>query len=716
MSRKRLLKKERARFEALEERLERLHRQGADEAFLDLAQGRFRDLSPRSAELYGQVVDRTLRRALAGAELPRVERLLSRTDRDARSRPLARLAEAVIHLAAGRLAEARSGLAACTPAAGAPWPPRLTEALAALSDPGSLAPGSGGIEAPGAGAVRRFQWELAAVQEQGFRLPPAKIEELRQATGELRAALPADPALKRLLDAAEEHLRLLAELAGLEKALRRPDDEQPPVAFFLDRVRGISRPLLAAFRDGPPAALLRPLHHALRLRWRALLALAAEQGGATTWASLYAASPGLFALDLESAGDIEGLKAWNAVRELREAGNYRQLARLLGSLSGAEKTPERMARLWSVELWAWGRAAEADIEEREEQEDDELAMPAEPAVHTALVRLGRMAGEISDRLPSEQRPAAARFLRGQLFDLCAAQHFCNHSVDAAAALLRHLPEDPGLLVVALAGAVCSRDVRARRLFADRIASRGAARPDDRSVVLRLVGEIALEKTDATVQILPLLRPLLGEEAWPQALDVVFGTFVADVCARLLFYYEGEDEIRLILRELEVYRPLLAEHPELAVLEAALDCALPGRSGGAQVLRKLLKNTPRLEAALVAFRLLAAMDDFPGAPSGVGKALDHAREMAISRLDLRWRLWQPLLINLVTGASRKQTRLLRDRIQELLRHTELKPEDREGLEEALTQIERLRLFHGAFRRQRARRNQARQAAQEAFDLF
>jgi hypothetical protein len=720
MSRKQALKlkKERVRLDALEGRLERLYRQGDDEGFLELAQGRARDLSPAAAALYGQVADRALRRALAGADLPRVQRLLSRIGRNGRSRPLVALAETVVPLGEGRLDEARARLAAVAAeeSGGAPWPTGLAAALAALCAPGALsgAADSGGTAAPEAQAIQRFYRALAAVQEREFRPRPAEAEELRQAAEALRTALPADPAVQRLLEATQERLRLLAELGELEKALlRRKGAGFLPL--FLERVKGLSRPLLAALRDGPPAAMLRPLHHALRLRWRDLLALVAEREGAA-WAGLHAAWPALAAVDLELVGGPEGPRNRAAVRELLEAKDYPQLARLLASLSGAEKAPGRMTLLWSLELWAWERAADMGGEE------DRFLALAEPPEHTALVRVGRMAGDVAGRLPAEQRPEAARFLREQLFDLLDDQFFCNHSLEAAAALLRHLPDDPGLLLVALTAAACAKDGRTQNLFAARIAARGEARTTDRETVLRLVSQIVLEEAEVLARVLPSLRLLLGDEAWPKALEIVLRSVTDFVCSGLGPGYDGAD-LRRLTRELETYRAALGERPELAALETALDCVRPD-GGGAPALRNLLGRTPQLEPALVALRVLAAASS-PWAPPAVDKAFEHAREAVISRLDLRWRLWSPVLPGLLIGASRSQVRLLRDRIGRLLLSEGLEEEDRQALKQALETIAELQRIESAMRREskkaepgRRRRKQRRKAGKDqlSFELF
>jgi len=684
MSRKEALKlkKERARLGALEERLDRLFRQGADDSFLEQSQGRFSDLSPAAVEVYGQVVDRALRSALAAADWPRLARLLPRIDKGARSAPLAALAQAAVHLAEGRLDAARAGFAAlpAESAGSPPWRPGLATALTALCAADASA---GSSEAE---AVQRFHRALAAVEERAYHPRTAEIEELRRALEVLRTALPSDPALSRLLEPTQEHLRLLTELAGLEKSLQRKQGAAFS-ALFRERLRALARPLLAVLRDGPPAALLHPLHHALRLRWRDLLALVAEREGDAAWAGLHASWPALLALDLELAGGPERLKSWAAIRELREAGEHRQLARLLGSLGNAEKAPERMTLLWSLELWAWDRAAAA------EDEDDEPA--GERPDHAALVRLGRMAADVAGRLPSEQRPEAARFLRARLYELLEQVHFCDHAMAAADALLQHLPADPGLLLVALAGAATIRDGRAQRMFAARLDARGEARSAERDTLLALLSQIVLERADVVLGVLPHVRRLLGEAAWPQARETVLESLVDLACGVVGFRVDDID-LSGLAHDVASFRPVLAASLELDALEAALDCLRLERSGE-RGLRHLLDRSTELAPAVVALRVLAAALT-PWAPPAVERGFELARSAAISRLDLRWRLWSPALPGLLIGASRSQARQLRDNIGRLLKAEGLQAEDRRGLEEALAMIDELQRLTRALQRE------------------
>lgn len=669
MSRKRLLKKERSRLDELERQVGRLDRQSAAassdtaDALLELVQGRAAELSPASLEAWVRAAERALREALAAADLLRIKRLLRWLGRDARSvapvaalAGLAALADTAVHLADGRLAEARACLDGL-PAAAPGIPPRLVHALAGLC--------SGETEVPGAPAAWSFYSALSEILKDGEARKPRQ-----DTTVALRAALPAS----RILDAADDFFHLLAELARVKKTLQRAKVPSL-VPLFLDRTKDLFRPLLAAFRDEPPAPLLLPLRHALRLRWRSLLELMAERAGPAAWAGLYPAAPLLFDLDLEIPGGLETLRRRSAVRELHETGRHRQLAERLASLSAAERAPERRVVLWSLELWAWSQVDPLDgmgDDPWEIGEAEEIGMPA----HAALVRLGRMAEEAATRLPPEHRTGTARFLRAHLLELCEAQPFCNHMLEAAGALLAHLPDDPALLFIALAGAASSKDGRARHLFEERIAARGAARGSDREPLLRLVAQAAEEGAELTVRLLPPLRVLLGEEGWPEALDAVVRALTGSVCNDLLWMADG---VRTMQRELDLYRAALGERPGFAVLEAALACLRPHGRGTAAV-RELLARLPELEVALGLVQVLAAAAG-PDPSREAWKALDAAREAAISRLDLRLRLWWPLYPLLLIGMNEQRRRLLVKRLDLLLKSEVLNEEDRNTLQRA-----------------------------------
>jgi hypothetical protein len=276
-------KLQRTRLDELDRRLRGFHRQGADETFVELVQERSADFYRCSAaSLYGEVVDRALRRALAAGDLTRSERILRRLLREARSRPLALVAAAVGHLAAGRTEEARQALAAVAAAGGASAesgtggsagpaaaaaPAPLISALAALAGSSpphapaapSLAagagaampqgasdldrlgeamatrgagagersaspslPGGAGLETSEAQAVWSFYCGLEALGAGGSPPATAEITALTRSLESLRTALGEDRALADLLADADKCLRLLAVIASAERAIRGP--------------------------------------------------------------------------------------------------------------------------------------------------------------------------------------------------------------------------------------------------------------------------------------------------------------------------------------------------------------------------------------------------------------------------------------------------------------------------------------------------------------
>ena len=295
MGRKRLEEKALQRLEPLERKLEALARRGADEDFLAVLhrQGRA-PLSPAVAGLYAEVVDRTLRQALAGGDLPRLDRLVREMRPEVAARPWARLATAVAHLGEGRLEEARAGLTALRSVSLPPPIEAAATALLALCAPGP------GAEAPVQRALDRFYRSLSALAEQACRPEAVDREEWKEDLAILREALSADPAARKLLDAAQACLLRLGELEDLEKTLRGEEGSTGLSRLFLERVRRLSVPLLEAFRDAPATGLIQPLRHAVRLRWRAVLSLVIERGDEEVWAASLAEFPALFALDLET--------------------------------------------------------------------------------------------------------------------------------------------------------------------------------------------------------------------------------------------------------------------------------------------------------------------------------------------------------------------------------------------------------------------------------
>ncbi len=722
MSRKRKLKKQQKRRMLWVQNLEDLYLQRADEAFLEAARPHVRELDGTSlAGPYREVAGRALAGALSGGDPARVGELLAGIERDAAPRPLVLLAEAVDLLADGRRESAAARLAALdeTGKAAAGVAPHLPEMLRALAgSAGVPAAGVPAAEADGAGLWReigemarfcrtleahtvaaseegpprrlprslelqnpcaRAAWQLyralAVVGARGFRPGAKTLQALARAVDAVRSAGGVDAPLERLLSATEERLRVLVNLRKIEQTLRRRRRGAQLEKVLLERL-GAAGGLSARLLHDPPPALLRPLQQALRTRWRSLLELIAERRGTAGLAALLAARPELLAADLEPGAGVAEARRWTEVKALLGAESFGELAAFLRSAGAPTETPERLAALWSLELWArrettWGL-------DRGE-------------IHQVLVRLLEMATAVSGRFAAVERPQVARFLRDELLELCQALFFCNHFLAAAEALLEHLTGDAGLLAVALAGAVSSRDDRARRRYAAQIATRGPA-PADREILLRLVESFAAERSEVSVPVFTALRPLFADAGWSEALDRLAAEALEGIRDELVDAWVDAIEdpeavvwsLNQIRRDLDLYRPLLGEHPELAALDVAVGC---WRTPSAAELHvgHFLSRFEGLEPALTLYRLaLELRGEDPRLEIEAAIA-----EAVIDRLDARPKLWVRYLPSLIFAASPEQLRRLDEKIRGFTEDEPLDEDEREMLRKLGTTLGELR---------------------------
>jgi hypothetical protein len=686
-------KLQRTRSDELDKRLQGCYRRGADEEFIDLVHDRPADACRCSAAgLYGEVVDRALRRALAVGDLAASEGICRRLLREARARPLALAAAAAGHLAAGRKQEARLALAELAAAGGGGTP--LGPALAALagpSPPGAPLPDGGALDTPEAQAVWGFYRGLQALAAGGPPPATAEIAALARSLDSLRAALGGDRALADLLADADKCLHLLGAIASAERVIRRPRGGSRPQAgipagcgSFLEVAREVAKPLLAILRTDAWPPLLEPLRHALRERWRSLLSWVAEQpDAAAVWAELYAISPPLFGLDVETAGGSSpesgalALRRWIQARSFLPAKSFGELAHWLSLAAKSEPEPGRLARLWALELWAW------DQEEAAADTDDPAGVaPGARPLMSALLRLEQMAGQCRHRIPAEQQREVARWLADQLVDLCQGVQFCRSMAVAAESLLAHLPDDPGLLVVGLAAAAFSTNLEAGRRFGSCIAAHGVVGSADQEKILRLVPEIAMEETKVAAPVLRQLRPLLPDEAWPRVQSLMAQEMSQVVCSS--FRYGLGLEIQRLRRDLELCRASLGDCAELAALVAAVDCIDPAVRGANLALGRALGGLPGLEPALIAFRVLAAAATH-GMPR-VEEAFQECRRVTLDRLDERWRLWRPMLVPLVVGTDRRQRQRLKSMLTRLRERQDVSEIDRLAYNEILAHID------------------------------
>jgi hypothetical protein len=689
-------KLQRTRSDELDKRLQGCYRQGADEEFIELVHDRPADACRcAAAGLYGEVVDRALRRALAAGDLAASERICQRLLREARARPLALAAAAAGHLAAGRREEAGLALAELAAAGGDGTP--LGPALAALATlagpcpPGAPAADGGALDTPEAQAVWSFYRGLQALAAGGPAPATAEIAALARSLDSLRAALGGDRALADLLADADKCLHLLAVVASAERVVRRPrgggrQEAGAPggTGSFLKVAREVAKPLLAVLRADAWPPLLEPLRHALRERWRSLLSWLAEQpDAAAVWAELYSISPPLFALDLETAGGsslesgAQALRRWIQGRSLLSAKSLGELARWLSLAAKSEPEPGRLVRLWALELWAW------DQEEAAEDPGDPVGVaPGARPLMSALLRLEPMAAQCRNRIPAEQQREVARWLADQLVDLCQGVRFCRSMAVTAESLLAHLPDDPGLLVVGLAAAACSANLDAGKRFGSRIAARGVAGGADQEKILGLVSEIAIEETKVAAPVLRQLRPLLPDEAWPRVQSLMAQEMAEGILTS--YRFDLDLDFRRLRRELDLCSDTLGECPELTALVAAVDCIDPAGRGASRALGRVLGDLSGLEPALIAFRVVAAASAH-GARQ-VEEAFQDARRVTLDRLDERWRLWRPVLVPLVIGADRRQRQHLKAMLTRLRGRQEVNEIDRQAYGEILSEID------------------------------
>lgn len=665
MSRKRTLKKEQKRQEALLAQLEDLSRKGADDELLLRAAelGKGIAASPLAAR-WAEAADRALAKSLAGGDLGRIERLV-RPIRTAGGppRPLAPVAETVLDLAAGRLEAAQSRLAGLA----GPQAAALGSFVHGLSDHPDLRPAADLFTA------------LQRLEAEAFLPSPATLDGVARAVDSLRgSALAKGGEIQRLLGGASLCLSLLDHLAALGGQPSRA------VCEWLRREgRSLATVLQAA---GPP--LLAPLRHTVRLRWRAVLQRRLATEGMAGLAALFEADPGLLTLDLQPEA-LTGLRCRRQARQLVAAGRAGDLILLLRSRARATSDSGALAVLWGLELWA-GRSLEPPEEEEEDVAEEDLA----PSVHEILVRLGAMTREIERRFPPAGRPEVARVLRKELFALCEALPFCEHTAEAALSLLEHLPGDLGLLLLGIAGAVAGDDAWSLEALTARLATAAPVSiANDRAAVQRVMAEAAREKPSVLARILGHLRLWVPDGDWPEIAELTaretgksFSRSLAGASLQAVVARAGFDaSLAPLRRRLEGLRPFLEGTFDFSAQELILDA---WQSDARTVSRKIgafLRTWSGLEGALVPFQILENALT-PWATKGANKAIELFAGAVIDRLDSRWRLWSDDVPALASLAGREGRRRLAEKIREILAAPDLEHEGRRKLQEALEELE------------------------------
>ncbi|HYU31380.1 MAG TPA: hypothetical protein VEW48_04400 [Thermoanaerobaculia bacterium] len=692
MSRKRILKKHQKRQESVLAQLEQLYLGDAADEFLALAAGELKDpaASPLAAE-WAEMADRALRQSLARADLGRIERLLPSLRRGGPLRPVAVLAEAVLDLAAGRLEAARFRLdvLAGMGSSAAAVPQELLTGLQSLARDGLPV------------LDTRDDPYLRATRELSDALRSLDRQDLARSLEAVRAAAPEDAGeLRLLLDGVHRCLSLLADLAVVEdKLVRLPQSDQARASQVVAGWLRGPGPLLTAVLTATSApSLLAPLHHAVRMRWRAVLERVAAREGPPGLAALCAADPKLLASDVSVPGGMQAglasLRQGTQARQLLAAGRYANLVHLLRTRGLAEAESANLAVLWSLELWTINHRSKED----EPEEGWFLGLNlSEPPPHRALVRLQEMAGEIARRFPAGQQAEVARALRGELFDLCEQIHLCEHMARAALSLLEHLPGDVGLRILGVAGAISGEDSRTLRAIEARLAQGGKAQADDQAVAQRLMTQVGRETPETVARALDLLKPLFDDTQWPAVAALVareMGARFADALNESGFVAlenrrSGSRALAEVRRHLDRLQPVLAGTPGFAAMELAFDCWQQDRSPVEKRVKAFLRASPGLEGVLAAFLILDRATDGSLAPRGVATALHAVAHALIDLLDERWQIWEAAVPALVMAVRGRHLQRLEEKIRQLLTSPRLPAAGREALDQALRAVQTAR---------------------------
>jgi hypothetical protein len=305
-----------------------------------------------------------------------------------------------------------------------------------------------------------------------------------------------------------------------------------------------------------------------------------------------------------------------------------------------------------------------------------------------------MTREVERRFPPAGRPEVARLLRKELFALCEALPFCEHTAEAALSLLEHLPGDLGLLLLGIAGAVAGKDARSLEALTARLAaSAPVSIANDRAAIERVMAEAAREKPPVLARLLGHLRPWVPDGDWPEIAELTareagksFSRSLAGASLQAIAERIGWDRAFAPLRhKLEDLQPFLGGTFSFSAQELILDA---WQSDARTVSRKIdafLRTWPGLEGALVPFQILDNALT-PWTTKGADKAIELFAGAVIDRLDSRWRLWSEDVPALDSLADRQGRRRLVEKIREILAAPDLEDEGRRELQEALEELE------------------------------
>ncbi len=735
MARKRKAKKEQKQQSKLLRRLEQLACRREDDKFLQLA-SQVPDLEAAGlADRYRQVFERNTRRHLRRADLERVAALVEDVPAAIATTiaalPVTRVAHAALAIDAGRLETARCHLGPLTEdleatdggsSSNLDLALRLSTLLSDKAvDPGPVAdfhkvrrtferyrvgelqrlPGN--LRLDWAPARETFQMARAiASVKPGQWLAEKNLRRLRQCARALLAHQPLDGGVEKLASAA---IQLTRAAQSDTLAMKLGD---APRRIEVDRWRELlhrERSNLAAIAADHTPTMLVGLRDEVMKRCRSMLARVYETQGPTLLARVAAGT----AFDdlIERTGEAASAEAWSAIHLLLEQEDLPALARRLEETSTAEPDFIRKAQLWALELAFLDRAIDAEDEDEDEDEagnddpterdDDEPPKPSR-VVRQMLVRLLAISRQLEGRSDDERR-SIAPFLRDRLADTFGCEHDERIPL-IAECLLRTLPRDAVLLLIALSAAVEDENRAAIARWAERIRQHGSAPEAELSGLIKLMDNAIIWVPGKIEEYHRGVEPLFGA-AWPQARAAAarfLGTQSMMAMTMVLFAEwegmsdQGRSRRRIHLENVESVRSIFGGETIFHIALVSTREIFSTPTLFRKAWKKMLAEHQDLEAALEVARLLNALNAVPMAHKRIAAGLDVAIQTLVHRLDGRVSLWNDAIESLLPEMEpRQHLKPLILRLHKLLGSTTLTRTDRQRIE---SHLEHARMYTSA----------------------
>ena len=625
---KRLEKKRKAREDAWVSRARQLYSKGEYDAFLASVRRRGGEVPETLAEPYREIRRRVLRRALQGGDLAAVEAEMEHgplgedAEGDDAESGLGALAQALTSFLAGDDAAARRAVAGVE--AGGDFE-TLRRGLAAVVGESNGDEPSGPARAVVGSFLRLREMHEAALSGKGTgreSLDDPRLDAVRQmldalvtmrhrdhSPGSGSAAKPVAACVfmrsmsprSVIVAAVEPRAAVLAAVIEADRRVRAGGAGAASRA--ISGLEAVADRLDVLTQPPPPVAVA--VQFALERRLRRLLEAVAEAEGTDGLATLVAARPALAgALMLDGLPLETESPLLEAVR-LRDPWDRMgpaEFARRVARLASAETDPLRLAQLMQVELDA--RVASLDgFRDEEEGSDDDAYRRAKDL----LQRVGQMAGSLR-RTPPPLAREIARLLRADLSELALLVEARHGWQGTAEQLLVHLPDDPFLLLFAVAGARAEGDVSAYQRLERRIAAlparKAPLRADEAELVEILLEGVSAETASTLDAVLEAAHRLVSATDWQRIRPVVAAAFsrsvLGELCGPDLGHGAFEPEVPFaewMLDQLQNLVPHLGGEAEFDALRVAL---------ASVAVRATAHASLRLDG------YLASHDDFDGA--------------------------------------------------------------------------------------------------------